>query len=98
MRFSLGILIVVFCLAPVAVLACGGGEEEAPLEEAPFRIGVMESLTGSGETYGTVANRSKQMAADEINAAGGISGRQLELVVEDSQCRRRRRRYPRTRS
>ena len=81
MRFSLGILIVVFCLTPVVALACGGGEEEEP-----FRIGVMESLTGSGETYGTVANRSKQMAADEINAAGGISGRQLELVVEDSQC------------
>ena len=46
----------------------------------------MESLTGAGETYGTVANRAKQMAADEINAAGGINGRELELVVEDSQC------------
>ena len=39
-----------------------------------------------GETYGTVANQSKQMAADEINAAGGIDGRMLELVVEDSKC------------
>ena len=44
----------------------------------------MESLTGAGETYGTVANEAKQMAADEINAAGGIDGRMLELVVEDS--------------
>ena len=26
----------------------------------------MESLTGAGETYGTVANEAKQMAADEI--------------------------------
>ena len=51
-----------------------------------FRIGVMESLTGPGETYGTVASRAKQMAADEINAAGGINGRMLELIVEDSQC------------
>ena len=46
----------------------------------------MESLTGAGETYGTVANRAKQMAADEINEAGGINGRKLELLVEDSQC------------
>ena len=46
----------------------------------------MESLTGPGETYGTVAHQAKQMAADEINAAGGINGRRLELVVEDSQC------------
>ena len=65
----------------LAVLACGGdGGEDV------FRIGVMESLTGSGETYGTIANRAKQMAADEINAAGGVNGRKLELVVEDSQC------------
>ena len=64
----------------MAVLACGSGGED------PFRIGVMESLTGPGETYGTVASQAKQMAADEINAAGGIDGRMLELIVEDSQC------------
>ncbi len=46
----------------------------------------MESLTGVGETYGTVASQAKRMAADEINANGGINGRPLELVVEDSQC------------
>ena len=63
----------------VAALACGGDEDV-------FRIGVMESLTGPGETYGTVANQAKQMAADEINAAGGVNGRMLELVVEDSRC------------
>ena len=52
----------------------------------PFRIGVMESVTGPGETYGTVAVQAKQMAVDEINAAGGINGRMLELIVEDSKC------------
>ena len=53
--------------------ACGASEDEA--DDAPFRIGVMESVTGPGETYGNVAVRSKQMAADEINAGGGINGR-----------------------
>ena len=52
----------------------------------PFRIGVMESQTGPGETYGTVAVQAKQLAVDEINAAGGINGRMLELIVEDSKC------------
>ena len=33
----------------------------------------MESLTDPGETYGTMANRVKQMALDEINAARGIT-------------------------
>ena len=64
------------------VVACGDDAGEG----APYRIGVMESLTGTGETYGTVAYRAKIMAMDEINAAGGIDGRRLELVVEDSKC------------
>ena len=59
----------------------------APMPGAgPFRVGVMESVTGPGETYGNVAVQAKQMAAAEINAAGGINGRMLELIVEDEKC------------
>ena len=76
---GLGLLVVVI---PVA-MACGTDEDG---EESPYRIGVMESLTGAGETYGQVANNAKAMAMDEINAAGGIDGRKLEFVVEDSKC------------
>ena len=46
----------------------------------------MESATGPGETYRTVAIQAKELAVDEINAAGGLNGRMLELVVEDSKC------------
>ena len=74
------VLVSLIAALSLAAVACGGGEDEA------FRIGVMESLTGPGETYGTVANQAKQMAVDEINAAGGIDGRMIELVVEDSKC------------
>ena len=66
-------------LTLLIILACAS-------EPDPYRIGVMESLSGAGETYGTVAWQSKQMALDEINDAGGIDGRMLELVVEDSKC------------
>ena len=85
-----------------SVLACGGGDASeptaapdptatseptaAPEEKEPFRIGVMESVTGPGETYGTVSVQAKEMAVAEINAAGGINGRMLELIVEDSKC------------
>ena len=60
-----------------------------PAVSAPFRVGVMEALTGPGETYGTVAVQAKLMAVDEINAGGGINGRMLELVIEDSRCNAR---------
>ena len=79
-RFALG---AIAALA-VIVAACSGGDDAD--QAVPFRIGVMESLTGPGETYGTVASQAKQMAADEINATGGINGRRLEFVVEDSKC------------
>ena len=76
------ILTLVLVALVLVALACAGDGQT----KEGFRVGVMESLTGPGETYGTVANQAKQMAADEINAAGGINGRPLELVVEDSQC------------
>ncbi len=75
--------ILLFVLLPVMVIgivACDGDDDDT------YRIGVMESLTGPGETYGTVSNQAKQLAVDEINAAGGIDGKMLELVVEDSKC------------
>ena len=78
---GLGLIVVLV----LAALACERGGREG--DSAPFRIGVMESLTGAGETYGTVALQAKKMALDEINAAGGVNGRLLEFAVEDSKCR-----------
>ena len=68
--------------APSTSMAMGG----MMMGDKPFRIGVMESVTGPGETYGRVAVQAKQMAVDEINAAGGINGHMLELIVEDEKC------------
>ena len=73
-------------LVPLAA-ACPSDEEATDdAAEPPLRIGVMESATGPGETYGRVAIQAKQMAVDEINAAGGVNGRMIELIVEDSKC------------
>ncbi len=69
-------------LLMIPLAACESDGED----DQPFRIGVMESVTGPGQSYGTVLVQAKQMAADEINAAGGINGRMLELIVEDSKC------------
>lgn len=55
-------------------------------ELEPFVIGAMDAVTGPGESYGTVVVQAKQLAVDEINAAGGINGRLLKLIVEDSKC------------
>ena len=77
---------IVFGAALVLLGMLGVACQQGGSGDDVYRIGVMESLTGPGETYGTVINQSKEMAVAEINAAGGINGKNLELIVEDSKC------------
>ena len=51
----------------------------------PIRIGVAEALSGGAAQYGISIRNGFQMAADEINAAGGVNGSKIELVIEDEQ-------------
>jgi branched-chain amino acid transport system substrate-binding protein len=53
--------------------------------EEPVRIGGIYILSGSAATYGEFAQKGISLAVDEINASGGILGRQVEMVYEDSQ-------------
>jgi branched-chain amino acid transport system substrate-binding protein len=48
-----------------------------------IRIGVFLSLTGATAAYGISSLNSFKLATEEVNAAGGIMGRRVELVVED---------------
>ena len=47
------------------------------------RIGVFMSITGSAASFGVSSVNGIKMATDEINAAGGINGKQVELLVQD---------------
>ena len=50
-------------------------------------IGAYGALTGSEAAFGTSTVNGVKIAADEINAAGGVLGRKIRLVVEDDQGR-----------
>src|SRR5262249_52522322 len=54
----------------------GGGSDKV-------KIGVFMSLTGTTATFGISSTNGIKLAADEINAAGGINGKQVELDVQD---------------
>ncbi len=51
-----------------------------------IKIGVMAPLTGDGASYGEPARNVFELAKDEINSSGGINGKNLEFVYEDSKC------------
>ena len=52
---------------------------------ADIKIGVAEALTGGAAQYGISIRNGFQLAAEEINAAGGVNGDKLVLIVEDEQ-------------
>ena len=83
---------ILLALPVLLLLACGSdstatttGESSTDSTE-PFVIGALDSLTGVGETYGVPSSQSKLLAMEEINAAGGVNGRMLKLIIEDSKC------------
>lgn len=67
-------------LAVAAFMALAGVAQAADI-----RLGVAEALSGGAAQYGQSIRNGFQLAADEINAAGGINGSKLVLVVEDEQ-------------
>ena len=60
-----------------ALLSGGAGAET-------IKIGVNEPMTGAFAASGTYVVNGAKIAADEINAKGGILGKQIELVIEDN--------------
>lgn len=51
----------------------------------PIRIGFLPALTGPSSSTGIAINRGTMLAVEEINAAGGVNGRRIELIVRDTQ-------------
>ncbi|MFO7639499.1 MAG: ABC transporter substrate-binding protein [bacterium] len=62
-------------LVTVFLLGCGGGEN--------IRVGVVLPLTGSLATFGESARDGALLAFEEVNIAGGVQGRQLEVLFVD---------------
>ncbi len=74
-------------MALVLILAAAvglGGSAIAAGE--PIRIGLQAPITGQWAFEGEMARNCVQIVVDEINAKGGVLGRQIEIVLGDDQC------------
>ncbi|MFH1135390.1 MAG: ABC transporter substrate-binding protein [Pseudomonadota bacterium] len=53
------------------------------LAQDAIKVGVVLPLTGEQAKFGEIEKNSFQMALEEINGAGGVNGRKIELLIED---------------
>ena len=73
----------------VSVLACAAMTASlmaAPaMAEGTFKIGGIGPMTGGAAVYGQAVMNAAQLAVDEVNAAGGVNGAQLEFNAQDDE-------------
>ena len=72
-------------LASTAAAVAGGLAKPAIAATDPIPIGYLPALTGPSSATGVGINRGILLAVKEINDAGGINGRQIELITRDTQ-------------
>jgi branched-chain amino acid transport system substrate-binding protein len=72
-------------LASAAAAIASTVAKPAIAAKEPILIGYLPALTGPSSSTGIGINRGIQLAVQEINAAGGIDGRQIELILRDTQ-------------
>ena len=77
---------IITCFLMVAIIGIGPGSDSVQAEET-VRIGVLIPLTGSSGFGGKKELTGIQIAIDEINQLGGVLGRKLEIIVEDTESR-----------
>lgn len=74
--------------ALLAVGICSCSKPDGPGDAtSPIKVGEFASLTGNEATFGNSSHEGTLLAIEEINAAGGVLGRKLELVTEDTRSR-----------
>jgi branched-chain amino acid transport system substrate-binding protein len=71
-KLTIALSVALFLFVPLAALA-----------QETVKVGIILPTTGEKAKFGEIEKKSFEMALDEINAAGGISGKKLEFLFED---------------
>jgi branched-chain amino acid transport system substrate-binding protein len=76
------------CLMALATVAAqpAMAQPQPGITADAIKIGTFGALTGPGYLYGKLTMNGVEVVFDEVNAAGGVHGRKLQLVREDDRC------------
>src|SRR5437660_7580238 len=72
-------------VAPLVVAACGSqpSGNTAVTFKGTKKVGYSASLTGQSALYGHAVSQALNLAADDINAKGGVNGYKIEMDIQD---------------
>ena len=88
MRRAFSRVPILLLMVSCAVLAaCKPAASDSQSVSSPIKIGEIASLTGREAGLGQYTHMGVQLALEEINAHGGVLGRMVELVSEDSRSK-----------
>ncbi|MFN2532000.1 MAG: ABC transporter substrate-binding protein [Pyrinomonadaceae bacterium] len=76
-------LLILLALSIFGAIGCRGGGSELTRDRSTIKIGFFGDLSGRTFNFGESAKNGILMAADQINQAGGINGRRLDVVIDD---------------
>lgn len=82
------IAIIIIAASAWFVLTGKAGEKASDTGTGPIKIGASLPLTGEAASYGEMTKAGIDLAVKEINSAGGVKGRQIQVVFEDDKCAR----------
>ncbi len=77
----------IFSIAGAATVFFSGCKPAGSAGGDTIKIGEFASLTGTEATFGISSHEGTLLAIEEINAAGGVLGKKLELLTEDDQSK-----------
>ena len=80
---SIALAAVMLAIAAVGFASCGSKVTNYAANNTEFYIGASGPLTGPAGVYGQAVKNSAQLAVDEINAAGGLSGVKFKFAMMD---------------
>ncbi|WP_166875052.1 ABC transporter substrate-binding protein [Salinibacterium sp. ZJ450] len=76
-------LVAAFSITTLAACGASGGDSAAGSGDDTIKIGVLTALSGPSAIYGDAITQGARLAAEEINAEGGVEGFRFELIEED---------------
>lgn len=81
---ALGLSALAGCSPSATAPGTGGGGSSAAAGGDTVKVGLLFELTGNVASYGTAEANGAKMALEEINAAGGVNGKKIQLVEYDT--------------